>query len=139
MPCPFPGTTASPVIPAQAGMMSSGSGRPSSNSAMTLHGGSLVERELDLPVVLGRRVIAESPLCHSREGGNTVGASGDELDPRLCGDDVEWVGKAEFQLGHGVARTFAGRAGARTSRVCGFDCGEVGRVRTAPDPVYAGE
>ncbi|GGE42240.1 hypothetical protein GCM10007421_15500 [Halopseudomonas oceani] len=27
-----------------------GSGRPSSNSAMTLHGGSLVERELDLPV-----------------------------------------------------------------------------------------
>ena len=96
-----------------------GLGRPSSNSAMTLHGGSLVERELDLPVVLGRRVIAESPLCHSREGGNTVGASGDELDPRLCGDDVEWVGKAEFQLGHGVARRFAGRAGARPS--CGAE------------------
>jgi len=36
--------TSSPV----AGTCSAG--RPSSNSAMTLHGGSLVERELDLPV-----------------------------------------------------------------------------------------
>ena len=37
-------------IPAYAGMTWSGLGRPGSGSAMTLHGGSLVERELDRPV-----------------------------------------------------------------------------------------
>jgi len=41
------------------------------------------------------------------------------MDPRLRGDDVEWVGKAEFQLGHDVARRVAGRAGARPSRGAG--------------------
>ena len=96
MPCPFPGTTASPVIPAQAGMMSSGSGRPSSNSATALHAGSLVERELDLP---GCRAV-ESLLDHHfvipAQAGIQWVVSGSELGPSLRGDDVEWVGNAEF-------------------------------------------
>ena len=71
-------------------------GRPSSNSATALHAGSLVERELDLP---GCRAV-ESLLDHHfvipAQAGIQWVVSGSELGPRLRGDDVEWVGNAEF-------------------------------------------
>ena len=147
---------------------------------MTLHGGSLVERELDRPVCVvliteervecarpqipfmrassaglaGRRAAAclrlaepssagprqaeqrsepEGPRSRVPRGIAKGGwassppwlagkaKSGRQADAdnyqRCGGTAARFDGKAEFQLGHGVARRFVGRAGARPSRL----------------------